>query len=358
MKKATGILIDASRSMGREFKKDLQKYLIENNTRMDLAKEILCQIITPSIFESERVIIQTFKSDNQGENPVCELICDTEFHSTKVNEAIMSVADPIFGGTPITEGITKSTERLTEYADYQKTLIVITDGEENGGGDYVVEAKRIGQYKICTMHIIGLGLDTKLGNNAQKAANLTGGTFTNIELKPSDTFEAIFTNAKQKLSDLQQILNSKQQDVTDENITILEDAQRNEKIRLASETYLYKWLLEEYGERVYWLNEHGESNSNHDFELMSLTSSEPNIFIECKGTPATKRTFYLTGSEWELALEQSANYRLYFVQNCFDKKPKINAFSDILDELAKKRLLPYSLEEEQVQPKRITLTLP
>jgi len=89
---------------------------------------------------------------------------------------------------------------------------------------------------------------------------------------------------------------------------IIEDAEHNEKIRKASEEYLFEVLKKKYPDRVKWLNENGESNSDHDFEILDLDGTIE-YYIECKGTVKNKPTFYLTKNEWRLFLNHTKNYR-------------------------------------------------
>jgi hypothetical protein len=360
MKKAVSILIDHSGSMGREHKQEhLQKYLVGKRTRMELAQEILRNQIVPNLVGSDRVIIQTFKSDSKGIDYKGEFIQESDFDEKQIVQAIMHIGLPSAGGTPISAGILDAVKRLSVHSDHEKILLIITDGEETGGGNYVEQLKKIGQEGFCKVYIIGLGLDSALSSEAKRAADSTGGMFTNILLSQGIAFESVVIDATATLSELKRSLSdsiTQNEHSSSNNADVLEDEQFNERIRVASENALFQHLVQKYGDRVHWLNDPVEAGGDHDFEVIGLDSNEPLTYIECKGTPGSKPTFYLTASEWQLALKHGSKYELYFVQNCFGQ-PKFIQFIDLMDSLASGNLLPYSLEEEHLKAKRIAITV-
>ena len=137
---------------------------------------------------------------------------------------------------------------------------------------------------------------------------------------------------------------------------IIEDAEHNEKIRKASEEYLFELLKRKYPGRVKWLNENGEGNSDHDFEILDLDNGTIEYYIECKGTVKNKPTFYLTKNEWRLFLNHTKNYQIYFVKNLFGNP--IHTFIDnMLDWLLKGKLVPYLKERDVIKEERVFLTL-
>jgi hypothetical protein len=136
---------------------------------------------------------------------------------------------------------------------------------------------------------------------------------------------------------------------------IIEDAEHNEKIRKASEEYLFEVLKKKYPERVKWLNEKGESNSDHDFEILDLDGTIE-YYIECKGTVKNKPTFYLTKNEWRLFLNHTKNYQIYFVKNSFGK-PNHVFIDNLLDWLLKMKIVPYLKERDVIKEERVFLTL-
>lgn len=136
---------------------------------------------------------------------------------------------------------------------------------------------------------------------------------------------------------------------------IIEDAEHNEKIRKASEEYLFEILKKKYPNRVKWLNENGESNSDHDFEILDLDGTIE-YYIECKGTVKNKPTFYLTKNEWRLFLNHTKNYQIYFVKNSFGK-PNHVFIDNLLDWLLKMKIVPYLKERDVIKEERVFLTL-
>lgn len=136
---------------------------------------------------------------------------------------------------------------------------------------------------------------------------------------------------------------------------IIEDAEHNEKIRKASEEYLFEVLKKKYPDRVKWLNEKGESNSDHDFEILDLDGTIE-YYIECKGTVKNKPTFYLTKNEWRLFLNHTKNYQIYFVKNSFGK-PNHVFIDNLLDWLLKMKIVPYLKERDVIKEERVFLTL-
>jgi hypothetical protein len=136
---------------------------------------------------------------------------------------------------------------------------------------------------------------------------------------------------------------------------IIEDAEHNEKIRKASEEYLFEVLKKKYPDRVKWLNENDESNSDHDFEILDLDGTIE-YYIECKGTVKNKPTFYLTKNEWRLFLNHTKNYQIYFVKNSFGK-PNHVFIDNLLDWLLKMKIVPYLKERDVIKEERVFLTL-
>jgi len=115
-------------------------------------------------------------------------------------------------------------------------------------------------------------------------------------------------------------------------------------------------LKKKYPERVKWLNQNGESNSDHDFEILDLDGETIEYYIECKGTPKNKPTFYLTKNEWWLFLNHTKNYQIYFVKNSFNN-PSPTFIDNVLDWLLKGKLVPYLKERDIIKEDRVFLTV-
>ncbi len=124
---------------------------------------------------------------------------------------------------------------------------------------------------------------------------------------------------------------------------------------MASEEYLFGILKKKYPDRVKWLNEKGESDSDHDFEIIDLDGTIE-YYIECKGTVKNKPTFYMTKHEWRLFLNNTRNYQIYFVKNSFENPIHI-LIDNLLDWVLKGKLVPYLKERVVVKEERVFLTL-
>lgn len=335
------------------------KYLVADKTRMDLTKLILTAEIVPAMAGVDEVITHTFKTNLKTKQAECYLVQSCAYDVNQINKGINLIPEPLEGGSPIAAAIKRTFDNLLNCITHEdkKMIILVTDGDENGEGDYTKVIKDIGSCG-CEVHIVGLDLDKSIKSKAALAASTTGGTFTDVEIPAGASFDSVLSGATHKMLQLKQALN---RFVSSGNINAAtseaeDDAQVNEQIRAASEEALLHHLKIKHGDRVYWLNDPVEKGDDHDFEILEVDSDEPAIYVECKGTPGNKSTFYLTANEWRLALKHGPNYELYFVQNCFTQ-PKFMHFKNIMDSLKSGKLVPYSLEEEHLQPKRIALTV-
>jgi len=185
------ILIDNSGSMGymKGGGEDENKYLIDGQTRMTLIKQLLIDEILPTIDYTSKVCIRTFRIAITKENNnivqkdiEVPIIYDGVFNNKLIEEAISKLTDPPMGGTPISAALDKSFENLKNYPQYDRKIILLTDGEENGGGDYVSTANKIENLTgiKCKIFIIGLALTEK---SIKAAKEIASGGFYNIKSK-------------------------------------------------------------------------------------------------------------------------------------------------------------------------------
>lgn len=186
------ILIDNSGSMGymKGSAKDENKYLIDGQTRMALIKRLLIEEIIPTIDYTSKVIIRTFriaiyKAKNNKiiqKNIETPIIYEGDFNKKLIENKISKLEDPPMGGTPIAAALDKSFEDLKKYPQHDRKIILLTDGEENGGGDYIATAKKIETLEgiKCKIFLIGLALNDKSEKEARKIAS---GGFYNIKSK-------------------------------------------------------------------------------------------------------------------------------------------------------------------------------
>lgn len=404
METVTEILIDFSGSM-----KD----------KLPLTKKILLTNIIPNLDYSSRIGIKTFAGNN-NQPPTTQVLNLNLTNKDEINRAINALGIPA-GGTPITAAIRASVTTLKEYAANDKKIILITDGEEDKGGDYVAEAKRANAEGInCQVHIIGIGLNDTAKAQAKEISKISNGSFSFIPYTNGLSYnsETIKTNLttffnavkvtqtvfsssaptpiskpivqsemKPQLNKVEEIkvenekptetANTDNNDLlqliieeiksvkeqlkelkAEKNVIpeIVEDAEHNEKIRKASEEFLFELLKKKYPDRVKWLNEDGESNSDHDFEVLELDNGTTEYFIECKGTVRDKPTFYLTKNEWRLFLNHTKNYQVYFIKNSLSK-PSYTFIDNLLDWLLKGKIVPYLNERSVIKEERVFLTL-
>lgn len=427
MESAIIFLIDVSGSMADD--------------KIQYARKVLQENIVPSLDYTSKIGVNTFTSVNK-DIKITQLaplgITDQPTLIKQISElnAIKG------GGTPISAAIRESVNTLKEFPSNKKSIILVTDGEEDQGGNYQAECKRAQEDGIqCEIHIIGIGLKQTAIQVANEIAKLTKGsasvlafkTGVPLEQQPSafrsltpfftatgrmplskpiqnsagpNPIPAILKRAEplpnapnlrlsetvtpdpneaeihaiaeplnlglKPLSESVQQLDSNSIDLIllsikevkdeirefkrkSELFIVEENAELNEKIRQASEKYLNELLERKYPGRVKWLNESGESFSDHDFEITDQGNSVE-YYIECKGTSKNKPTFYLTKQEWMLFLNNTPNYQIYFVQNVFEN-PSIIFINNLLDWFLRGKLLPYLLTPETIKEERVFLTV-
>lgn len=429
MQTVTEFIIDLSGSM---------------RNKIDLTKQMLLSDIIPKLDYSSRIGIKSFSSV-KDQPPVVQELPLNIIDKQSIIKAISNLQYKN-GGTPISEAIRQSVVTLKEYSANNKKIILVTDGEEDKGGDYVVECKKARSEGInCEIHIIGIGLNQQAQIKAQEISKLTNGTFSNIPftqgiqynqtiikknlstfytavnnsriITPIQTITAIIPTESSQIkiqkakqfdinvskSDNIVSLENKFKRVNSETETpvseenekdksegenlstnlilesivkeikeirddikklksapnvipdFVEDLELNEKIRYISENYLFELLKIKYPNRVKWLNENGETGANHDFEIFEEDGSIE-YYIECKGTANWKTTFYMTKNEWNLFLNNTKNYQIYFIQNVLGKPTHV-FINNLLDWLLKGRILPYLKSREIIKEERVFLTI-
>ncbi|WP_373550867.1 protein NO VEIN domain-containing protein [Haliscomenobacter sp.] len=184
------ILIDNSGSMGymTGYPQHEGKFLIDGLTRMALIKQILAEQIIPTIDYANQITIRTFRFNSKKEEGkvVDELsipiIFQGAFDKQKILTVIASLQDPASGGTPITAAINKAVTNLSKYPNSDRKIIMLTDGEETGEGDYREAAKKAEQLDgiPCKIFIIGLSQDNQ---SEEKSREIASGGYYNIKTK-------------------------------------------------------------------------------------------------------------------------------------------------------------------------------
>lgn len=396
--------------------------------KIAMTKHMLLSDIIPTLDYSSKIGIKSFSAVKDTE-PIIQELPLSIVDKDAITKAVTALTVKQ-GGTPISEAIRRSVMTLKEYAASEKKIILVTDGQEDKGGDYVTECKKARSEGInCEIHVVGIGLNAVAETKAKEISKLTNGTYTNIIFAPGTQYNqsavkhnlSSFYAATAKKSAITPIISVQptspipkqveakpvvqetkptivadsskseeakliiEEDLTTETNSILkslikeikeirdeikslkneketipdivEDAELNENIRSISEKYLFELLKAKYPNRVKWLNENGESNLNHDFEvLVDVGSVDVEYYIECKGTAKQKATFYMTKSEWKLFLNNTRNYQIYFVQNSMSQPTHI-FISNVLDWILRGKLLPYLKTRDIIKEERVFLTI-
>ena len=134
-------------------------------------------------------------------------------------------------------------------------------------------------------------------------------------------------------------------------------------IKEKSERYLYDFLKNS-NTKVKWLNYNEtedcfiESWANHDFEILDDNGNVQH-YIDCKGTPQQKRTFYLTDNEWNFFLEcveNNINYQIYRVFNV-ENRPNHILIDNLWEWIQEGKVVPYLTVTETIKGGRVFLTL-
>jgi hypothetical protein len=137
----------------------------------------------------------------------------------------------------------------------------------------------------------------------------------------------------------------------------------HDKIKEKSERYLYDFLKDN-NTTVKWLNYNetddcfSESWANHDFEILDSNGNVQH-YIDCKGTPQQKRTFYLTDNEWNFFLdciENGINYQIYRVFNV-ENQPNHILIDNLWEWIEQGKVVPYLTATETIKGGRVFLTL-
>ena len=138
----------------------------------------------------------------------------------------------------------------------------------------------------------------------------------------------------------------------------IEDNIYFEEIRQKSESYVYDILKNKYGtENVKWNNMNNESYMPYDF-LVTLSNGIKK-FIECKGTPKNKETFYMTQGEWFFYQEQKQSnslYEIYRVNNV-ENSPSLTVIDNLDEWIEKKLIAPLLISTETIEGGKVFMTI-
>lgn len=410
------ILIDYSGSMGyMEGTEHENKFLIDGKTRFFLAEQMIQKHILPTIDYVENIVVRLFRGISN--NIEVNTIYEGEFNINELSPLISKISNPPTGGTPITAALNEAKQNLTKYPNYDRKILLITDGADNDGNDYSITANSISSIPgtPCKIYVIGLDQNEEMEGKARSIAtggyfNIKSQYFENkilqdflVTLKLSllqDSKETLeLSNDKSAKEDIQ-IIDTKIAKVVTENdasttglidniqtqidktkailseleiikeqlrvkqllssgvdsTTLTIDDDYSEDIKIRSETILYEHLCKQYGkDSVTWLNQHQESYQHHDFEIHDDMGDIIKI-IECKGTPKSKPTFYMTANEWSNFLSHQQEYQLYRIFE-LDTTPQIYRIENLLNAILEGKVVPYLTKPEILKENRVYLTI-
>jgi hypothetical protein len=289
------ILIDHSGSMG--YMKDAgveheNKYLIGGQTRISLVKKILIEQIIPTIDYADKIFIRTFRinsktvENKQVDDFFVPLIYEGSFDKLKIQSIISDIQDPPPGGTPITKAINIAVANLEKYENCDRKIILVTDGEENGGGDYIEASKNAMQMNgiPCKTFIIGIAQDEQ---SEKKAFAIATGGYYNIKTITTST------------NDLQKVLTPLKKAVLQDTIQNIEKATNNLSTQIPIEQNKTNEIVKEKIEILKTEKTKETTNQLTDFEnkLKEQILNSEKLLIELANIKETLRLNMLLDTE-------------------------------------------------------------
>lgn len=144
------VIIDASTSM--------DDYLPEGGTKIDAAKAAAIDFIDSSV--SDEFAIMKFNMCNDGGDPTTgtiRVIKDFTTDKTSLRSSVNSIQTGDY--TPIAEAIAEGRKYIQDEKSGRGTIILLTDGEENCGGDPVLEAQETYEQGIAVIDVVSYNID-------------------------------------------------------------------------------------------------------------------------------------------------------------------------------------------------------
>jgi hypothetical protein len=422
MKTIIEILIDNSNSMGdcKGLFENYQDYLMpDGTTRMELAKRILTSEIIPTIDYASEIIVSLFHSNEFKDKPreIVQPIVYRGNNFEELKSKVNTIAIPHrTGGTPITDAIINSINRLKNYPDSDRKLILVTDGEETGEKNYKVAAKKALEISgiSCNIFIVGISLKNEARTKAESLVSETKGEYFHIDTsnyqksvtqsKLTSLKNTLIVNTVNKINETPKVekslnVNSQQNkddssekisaleknvsennqllnlvskqvsliqseivklnpetDLNDDNLIITENSEINEQIRKASESYLFDLLKVKFGNRLEWMNLGGESGESFDFRVKDNIDHSIEYYIECKGTIGSEKVFYMTKNEWSMFLKNTDKYQVYFISDAL-RNPKAIKIDNLMNWIMLEKVVPYPLRNRKLKSERILFTI-
>lgn len=166
------ILVDASGSM--------KEPAGDGGSRMDAAKKGLDGVIK-ALPDDASVGLRAYGStieDGKGSCKDTELLVPVEPVDRPALSAGVKKLTPL-GNTPIAYSLTKAAKDLP--SDGPRSIVLVSDGEENCGGDPCEVARKISDSGTeLTVDVVGLQVDTKSRNQLTCIASAGGGTYYDV----------------------------------------------------------------------------------------------------------------------------------------------------------------------------------
>jgi|GEM_PF-6329635 len=179
------ILIDTSGSMGamKGTESENQFLLPDGKTRMSLIKNTLREQLLPTLDYATKITIRTFKGANTQEQlPIVEKIYEGGYDLNLMMNKVGELPDDPLGGTPITAAITEAVNSLQSIPNSDRKIILLTDGEETGGGNYkdTIDKAFSTHGIFCKIFIVGICQGKEAEEKATYLSNKTKGVYQNL----------------------------------------------------------------------------------------------------------------------------------------------------------------------------------
>lgn len=316
MNTALELVIDFSLSMGPHKDHTGSSLLPDGSTRMTLAKSVLINDIIPTLDYTGIIGIRTFYSKDK--KPIIETVYEGKFDRDMVISQIHLFKDPInTGGTPISAALQSSIEFLKKSPNIDKKIILVTDGEENGSGDFKVTIENgLKDHQIdYNIFIIGIGQNSATAEKCKLLSESTNGGYVNLETTKYD---------KEKLSDVLRPLSFKAISSSIANIQ-----ESNQKVFGAFSSSIdsgNKELLKnnEYNEEIVKiLTGHARSIELINKQLINLDGATKSIdknLLHIKGEIAS----LLTTSDLQIVVKKIENNNLELLSKINSKIDEAN----------------------------------
>jgi hypothetical protein len=189
---------------------------------------------------------------------------------------------------------------------------------------------------------IDVNKSTEISEKEEKVSN------NNLEVRVEKNTQSLSLISNQ-LDNIIKLLQSNESIEVEENISVTENEEHNNRIGHNAEKYLYAELLKNNWEEVIWLNVESEQYLPYDFKVKNKGVV---FYYECKGTASDGNEFLVTKNEWQFYLANRKNYRLCFVSNV-DSQPSYIRFMDLLNDMEESKLLPCSSVNKKIKADRI-----